>query len=248
MHLLYCYYVFLIFISFVVLHIWLKNILRMGSTTAKRAHGRENNLRTLAVYKVSRRNSGFTASSVSGRDHHVYLCIPLFVVQSLSRVQFFATPWTATCQASLSITNSWSSLKFMSINSVMPSNYLTLCRPLLLPPSVFPGMRVFSSESVLPIRWPKYWSFISASVLPMNIQTDFLRMDWLDLHAVQGTLKSLLQHHSSKAPMIRCWAFFIVQLSHPYMTTGKNVAFTRQTFVGKVMSLLFNMLNSQVGA
>ena len=125
----------------------------------------------------------------------------------------------------------------------MPSNHLILCHHFLLPPSVFPSIRVFSNESVLPIRWPKYWSF-SFSLSPSNEYSGLIsfRMDWLDLFAVQGTLKSLLQHHSSKASVLRCSAFFIVQLSHPYMTTGKTIALTRQTFVAKVMSLLFNML------
>ena len=144
------------------------------------------------------------------------------------------TPWTAARQASLSITNSWSLLKLMSIELVMPSNHLILCRPLLLPPSVFPSIRVFSNESALRIRWPKYWSF-SFSISPYNEDPGliFFRMDWLDLLAVQGTLKSLLQHHSSKASILWCLAFFIVQLSHPYMTTGKTIALTRWTFVGK---------------
>ena len=161
-------------------------------------------------------------------------------VQLLSRVWLFATPWAAACQASLSITNSQSLLKLMSIESVMPSNHLILCRPLLLP--VFPSIRVFSNKSVLPIRWPKYWSF-SISISPSNVYSGLIsfRMDWLDLLAVQGTLKSLLQHHSSKASLLWHWAFFIVQLSHPYMTTGKTKTLTRWTFVGKVMSLLFNM-------
>ena len=165
-------------------------------------------------------------------------------VQSLSRVWLFATPLTAACQASLSITNSWSLLKLMSIESVMPSNNLILCHPLLLPPSVLPSIRVFSNESVLPIRWPEYWSF-SFSISPSNEYSGLIsfRMDWLNLLAIQGTLKSLLQHHSSKASILRCSAFFIVQLSHPYMTTVKTVALTRQTFVGKVMSLFFNMLS-----
>jgi len=150
----------------------------------------------------------------------------------------------AACQASLSITNSWSLLKLMSIELVMPSNHLILCFPLLLPPSIFPSIRVFSSESVLCIRWPKYWSF-SFSISPSKEHPRLIsfRIDWLDILAVQGTLKSLLQHHSSKASILQCSAFFIVQLSHPYMTTGKTVAFTRQTFVGKIMSLLFNMLS-----
>ena len=134
----------------------------------------------------------------------------------------------------------------MSIESVMPSNYLILCHPLLLPPSIFPSIRVFSNESVLCIRWPKHWSF-SFSISPSNEYSGLIsfRMDWLDLFAVQETLKSLLQHHSSKASIFRCSAFFIVQLSHPYMTTGKTIALTR-TFVGKVMSLLFNMLSRLV--
>ena len=141
-------------------------------------------------------------------------------VWSLSRVWLFVTPWTAARQASLSITNSWSLLKLTSIESVMPSNHLILCRPLLLPPSIFPSIRVFSNESVLRIRWPKYWSF-SFSISPFNEYSGLIsfKMDWLDLLAVQGTLKSLLQHYSSKASILRHAAFFIVQLSHSYMTT-----------------------------
>ena len=143
-------------------------------------------------------------------------------VQLLSRVQLFATPWTAAHQASLSITNSWSLPKLMSIESVMPSNYLILCRPLLLLPSIFPSIRVFSSESALCIRWPKYWSF-NFNISPYNEHSGLIsfRMDWLDLLAVQGTLKGLLQHHSSKVSILQCSALFIVQLSHPHMTTGK---------------------------
>ena len=149
-------------------------------------------------------------------------------VQSLSRFQFFATPWTAAHQASLSITNSQSLLKLMSIKSVMPSNHLIFCHPLLLPPSIFPSIRGFSNESVLHIRWPEHWSF-NFSISPPNEYSGLIsfRMDWLDLFAVQGTLKSLLQNHSSKASILRCSAFFIVQLSHPYMTTGKTIALTR---------------------
>ena len=164
--------------------------------------------------------------------------------KSLSHVPLFVTPWTAVCQASLSITNSWSLFKLMSIESVMPSNHLILCRPLLLPPSIFPGIRVFSNESVLHIKWPKYWSF-SFNISPSNEHPGLIsfRMDWLDLLAIQGTLKSLLQHHSSKASILLRSAFFIVQLSHPYTTTGKTIALTRWTFVGKVMSLLFNMMS-----
>ena len=166
-------------------------------------------------------------------------------VQLLSRVQLFATPWTAAQQASLSVTNSQSLLKLMSIESVMPSNYLVLCHPLFLPPSIFPSIRVFSNESALCIRWPKYWSF---SISPSNEYSGLIsfRMDWLDLLAVQGTLKSLLQHHSSKASITLHSAFFILQLSHPCMTTGKTIALTRQTFAGKVMFLLFNMLSRLV--
>ena len=143
-------------------------------------------------------------------------------VQSLSRVRFFVTPWTAARQASLSITNSWSSHKLMSIESVMPSSHLILCHPLLLPPSIFPSIRVFSNESVLRIRWPKYWNFsLNISLSSEHPRLISFRMNWLDLLAVQGTLKSLLQHHSSKASILRHSAFFTVQLLHPYMTTGK---------------------------
>ena len=157
------------------------------------------------------------------------------------------TPWTAAHQASLSITNSWSLLKLMFIDSVMPSNHLILCCPLLLPSSIFPSIRVFSKESVLHIRWPKYWSF-SFRISPSNEYSGLIsfRMDWLDLLAVQGTLKSLLQHYSSKASILWRSALFIVQLSHPYMTTGKTIALTRRTYVCKVMSLLFNTLSRLV--
>ena len=150
----------------------------------------------------------------------------------------------AAHQASLSITNSQSPLKLMSIELLMPSNHFILCCPLLLLPSIFPSIRVFSNESDLHIRWPKYWSF-SFNITPSNEHPGLIsfRMDWLDLLAVQGTLKSLLQQHSSKASILQRSAFFTVQLSHPYMTTGKTIALTRQTFVGKVMSLLFNMLS-----
>ena len=149
-------------------------------------------------------------------------------------------PWTAASQASLSITNFRSLPKLVFIESVMPSSRLILCRPLLLLPSVFLSIRVFSNESALYIKWPKYWSF-SVNISPSSGHPRLIsfRMDWLDLHAVQGTLKSLLQHHSSKASILRRSAFFTVQLSHPYMTTGKTIALTRWTFVGKVMSLLF---------
>ena len=175
-----------------------------------------------------------------------FLCIyhQFSSVQSLSHVRLFATPWTAALQASLSITNSWSLWKLLSIESVMPSN---LCHPPLLPPSIFPSIRVFSNESALCIRWPKYWSF-NFSISPSNEYSGLIsfRMDWLDLLAVQGTLKSLLQHHSSKASIRWHSAFFILQLSHPYMTAGKTIALTRQTFISKVMSLLFNMLSRLV--
>ena len=155
-------------------------------------------------------------------------------VQLLSRVQLFVTPWTAAHQASLSITNFQSSPKPMSIELVLPSNHLILCHPLLLPHSIYPSIRVFSNESTLPIRWPKYWCF-SFSISPSNEHPGLIsfRMDWLDLLAVQGTLKSLLQHHSSKASILLRSAFFTVQLSHLYMTTGKTIALTRRTFVEK---------------
>ena len=168
-------------------------------------------------------------------------------VESLSYVWLFATPWTAALQASLSITNYWSSPRFTSIESVMPSSHLILCRPLLLLPSIFPSLRVFSNVSVLPIKWPKYWSF-SFTISPSSGYSGLIsfRTDWLNLLAVQRTLKSLLQHHSSKASILWCSSFFIVQLSHPYTTTGKTIALTRWTFVGKVISLLFNMLSRLV--
>ena len=171
----------------------------------------------------------------------------IVVVQSLSRVQLFVAPWTATRQASLSFSISWSLLRLMSIESVMPSNHLILCCPLLLLPSIFPSIRVFFSESALHIRWPKYWSF-SFSISPSSDYSGFIsfRMDWVDLLAVQGTLKSLLQHHSVKASILQCLAFFMVQLSHPYMTTGKIIALTIWTFISKMMSLLFNMLSRLV--
>ena len=155
-------------------------------------------------------------------------------VQSLSHVQLFVTPWIVACQASLSITNSRSSLKLMSSESVMPSSHLILCRPLLLLPPILPSIRVFSNESTLCTRWPKYWSF-SFSIIPSKEIPGLIsfRMDWFDLLAVQGTLKSLLQHHSSKASILQCSAFFTVQLSHPYLTTGKTIALTRRTLLAK---------------
>ena len=154
------------------------------------------------------------------------------------------TPWTAGCQTSPSITSSWSWLKLRSFESVMPSSHLILCRPLLLPPSIFPSIRVFSSESALRIRWPKYWSF-SFRISPSNEYSGLIsfRTDWLDLLAVQVTLKGLLQHHSSKASILQRSAFFVVQLSHLYMTIGKTIALTIRTCVGKVICLLFNTLS-----
>ena len=159
----------------------------------------------------------------------------------------FVTPWTTAHQASMSIINSWSLLKLMCIESMMPSNHLILYYPLLLLPSIFLSITVFSDELVLHIRWPKYWSF-SCSISPSNEYSGLssFRIDWLDLLAVQGTLKSLLQHHTSKASILQHSAFFIVQLSHACMTTGKTIALMRRTFVGKVMSLLFNMLSRLV--
>ena len=175
------------------------------------------------------------------------MCVTLLQfssVQSLSHFRLFATPWTAARRASLSITNSQSLLKLTSIASVIPSNHLIICRPLLLLPPIPPSIRAFSNVSALCLRWPKYWSF-SFNTSPSNEHPGLIsfRMDWLDLLAVQGTL---LQHHSSKASVLHHSAFFIVQLSHPYMTTGKTIALTRQTFVGKVISLLFNMLSRLV--
>ena len=177
----------------------------------------------------------------------MFIALQFSSVQLLSRVRLFATPWTAAHQASLSITNSWSLLKLMSIELVMPSNHLILCHPLLLPPSIFPSIRVFSNESILCIRWPKYWSF-SFSISPSNEFSGLIsfRIDWFDLLAVQGTLKSILQHHGSKASILPYSAFFIVQLSHPYMIIEKTIVLTRWTFVGKVIFLLFNMLTRLV--
>ena len=186
-------------------------------------------------------------STVSKQNLRWSLCCVLIfkvfvIVQSLSHVQPFVTPWTAAHQFSLFFTLSGSWLKLMPINSVTPSNYLIFYCLLLLP-SIFPSIRIFSNESFLPIRWPKYSSF-SFSLSPSNEYSGLVsfRVAWLDLLAVQGTLKSLLQHHSSKASILQHSAFFIVQLSHPYMTTGRTIAFIRWIFVGKVMSPLFNML------
>ena len=169
------------------------------------------------------------------------------VVQSLSHVQLFAIPWTEAYQASLSFTISWSLLRLMSIELVMPSSHLILCHPLLLLPLVLPSIRVFSNTSTLCIRWPKYWSF-SFRISPFNEYSGLVScmIDWFDLLVVQGALKSLLQHHSSKASILWHMVIFIVQLSHPYMTIGKTIALTIHTFVGKVMSLLFNMLSTFV--
>ena len=170
-------------------------------------------------------------------------------VQSLGRVQIFETPWIAVRQASLSITNSWSSLKLTSFESVMPSSHLILCHPILLLPPTPPSIRVFSNESTLRMRWPKYWSF-RFSINPSKEHPGLIsfRIDWLDLLAVEGTLKSLLQHHSSKASILQRSAFFTVQISHPYMIIGKIIALTRWTFVGKVMFLLLNMLSAAAAA
>ena len=172
------------------------------------------------------------ARRYSSRQWKEDICVNVHIgsVKSLSCVRLFATSWTAARQASLSITNSWSLLKLMSVESVMPSNHLILCCLLLLLPSIFPSIRVFSNESVLRIRWPNYWSF-SFSISPSSEYSGLIsfRMDWLDFLAVQGPLKSLLQHQSSKASILQCSAFFIVQLSHLYMTTGKTIALTRRT-------------------
>ena len=189
-------------------------------------------------------------SMVKGKSIGFYtksLRLSFSSVQLLNCVRLFATPWTAAWQAALCITNSQSLLRVMSTESVMPSNHLILCWPLLLPPSIFPSIRVFSNESALRIRWPKYWSF-SFSIIPSNEHPGLIsfRMDQLDRPAVQGTLKSFLQHHSSKASILQHSAFFIVQLSYPYMTTSKPIALTRWNFVGKVMSLLLNMLSRVV--
>ena len=180
-------------------------------------------------------------SAAHGQSHRYRFLVS---VQLLSCVQLFVTAWTAAHQPSLSITNSQSLLKLMSIKAVMPSSHLILCRSLLLPPSVFPSIRVYSSESALCIRWPKYCSF-SFSTSPSNEYSGLIsfRIDWFDLLAVQGTLKSLLQHHNLKALVLQCSVFFMVQLSHPYMTIGKTITFTVQTFVDKVRSLLFNALS-----
>ena len=199
--------------------------------------------------KYMTKNTSRTQNSFCFTQNHT-ISIPkaVFLFSQFSSVAqsclTLCDPWTTAHQASPSITNSWSLPKLMSVESVMPSNHLILCCPLLLLHSIFPSNRVFSNESVLRIRWPKYQNF-SFNISPSKEHSVliFSRMDWLDLLAVQGTLKSLLQHHNSKASILQHSAFFIVQLSHPYMSTGKTIALTRQTFVGKVMSLLFNMLS-----
>ena len=187
------------------------------------------------------------SSPVTLLQSWLHSSLPLSSVQSLIRVGLFVILWTAACQASLSITNSRSPPKPMSIESVIPSNHLILCRPLLLRPSICPSIRVFTNESALHVRWPQYWSF-SFNISPSSEHPGLIsfRMDWLDLLAVQGTLKSLLQHHSSKTSILLHSAFFIVQLSHSYMTTGKIITLTRWTFVNKVMFLLFNTLSMLV--
>ena len=181
------------------------------------------------IFSCSKKTSQLKQSLVPWKFVFYYICSSCWPVQfSHSVMSDSVTPWTAAHQASLSIASSWSLLKLMSVESVMPSNHLILHLPLLLPPSIFPSIRIFSSESVLHIRWPQYWSF-SFNISPSNEYSGLIsfRIDWLDLLAVQGTLKNLLQHHSSKASILWCLAFFIVQLSHPYMTTGKTIALTR---------------------
>ena len=198
------------------------------------------------IYWVLLYSRHYAKHALGIKEIMIETCSQFNSVQSLSRVWLFATPWIAACQASLSITNSWSLFKLMPIKSVMPSSHLILCCPFLLLLPIPLSIRVFSNESTLCMRWPKYWSF-SFSITPSNEHPGLIfRMDWLDLLAVQGTLKSLLQHHSSKASIFQGSAFFTVQLSHLYMTTGKIRALTRRTFVGKVMSLLFNMLSRLV--
>ena len=195
-----------------------------------------SNLRIFANLKIS------NLPIIEHEMTHFSLCFS--PVQLLSHVQLLATPWTAACQASLSITNFWSLLKLMSIVSVMPSNHLILCHPLPFLHSIFLGIRVFSNESAFCIVLPKFWSF-RFSISPSNEYSGLIsfRIDLFDPLAVQGTLKSLLQHHSSKESILKHSAFFMVQLSHPYMTAGKTIGFSRWTFIGKVMSLIFNMLS-----
>ena len=199
------------------------------------------------IHKFLTHSSAYGLRMDSFWGSQYIIIIAFSSVQSLSRVQLLAIPWIAARQASLSIMDSWSWLKLLPIKSVMPSSHLILYRPLLLLPPIPPRIRVFSNESTLHMRWPNYWSF-SFSISPSNEHPGLIsfRMDWVDLLAVQGTLKSFLQHHSSKASIFRCSAFFTVQLSHPYMTTGKTIALSRRTFVGEVMFLLFNMLSRLV--
>ena len=203
------------------------------STLWNRVQGSEQ---TKSDYELLYRTTDLVSAGRKDRS----TCCRISSVQSLTCVWLFATPWIAARQASLSITNSWSSPRLMCIESVMPSSHLILCHSLLLLPPIPPIIRVFSNELTLCMRWPKYWSF-SFSISPSNEHPGLIsfRMDWLDLLAVQGTLESLLQHHSSKASNLWHLAFFTVQLSHPYMTTGKTIALTRLTFVGKVMSLFW---------
>ena len=209
-----------------------------GGLPSMGSHRVGHDWRDLAVAAAA----NLTILSLPVHEHNIFSCAFSQLVQSLSKVWLFATPWTAACHASLSITNSWSLLKLMSMESVIPSNHLILWHPLLLLPSTLP-IRVFSNESVFCIRWPKYWS-LSFSINPSNDYSGLisLRIDWFDLLANQGTLKSLLQHHSSKTSILWHSTFFIVQISHPYMTTRKTIALTRWTFVGKVMSPLLKML------
>ena len=218
------------------------NLLWLSAWDSKKVKDQSYRNKLPGPLKTSHHN---IRNSASMEYHHVPSSILTHSVQfsSFSCIQLPVTPWTAAHQASLSITDSQSLLRLMSIELVRASNHLILCHPLLLSLSIFPSLRVFSSESVLHIRWPKYWSF-SFSISPSNEDLGLIsfRMDWFDL-AIQVTLKSLLQHHSSKASILQHSAFCIVQLSHPYMTTGKTVALTWWTFVGKVMSLLFNMLS-----
>ena len=197
------------------------------------------------MQKIVRRNIQKKTQSVTSLKEKDWNAIRSYHL--LSRVQLFATPWIAARQASLSITISLSSQWLISIESMMSSSHLILCRPLLLLPPIPPSIRVFSNESTLHMRWPKYWS-LNFSIIPSKEIPGLIsfRMDWLNLLAVQGTLKSLLQHHSFKASVLRCSAFFTVQISHPYMTTGKTIALTRWTFVGKVMSLPLNVLSRLV--
>ena len=204
-------------------------------------------IKPMSLISPALANAFFTTKSTWGASIELYVWYQFSSVQSLSHVWLFVTPWTAAGQASLSITNSRSLPKLTSIESVMPSDHLILCRPLLLLPSIFPSIRVFSNESALHIRWPKYWSF-SFNTSPSNEHPELIsfRMDWLDLLAVQRMLKSLLQHHSSKASILRHSAFFIVQLSNPYMTSGKTIALTRRTFVDKAIPVLFSMLSRLV--